>query len=103
MSTVTINGKEYAAKYSLRALFLYERMTGHNGFETNCTEDSFRFMYAMVAANNQDCDLTWDAFLDAVEANPSIATELTAIINDEVSKMAALGQPKEGENDAKKK
>ena len=88
MSTVTINGKEYAAKYSLRALFLYERMTGHNGFETNCTEDSFRFMYA---------------FIDAVEANPSIATELTAIINDEVSKMAALGQPKEGENDAKKK
>lgn len=100
--TVTINGKEYVAKYSLRALFLYERMTGHNGFETNCTEDSFRFMYAMVAANNKECDLTWDAFLDAVEENPGIATELTAIINEEVSKMAALGQPKEGDDTKKK-
>lgn len=102
MSTVVINGKEYVAKYSLRALFLYERMTGHNGFETASTEDSFRFMFAMIKANNKECELDWDGFIDAVEENPGIATELTAIINEEVSKMAALGQPKEGDDTKKK-
>lgn len=102
MSTVVINGKEYVAKYSLRALFLYERMTGHNGFETNCTEDSFRFMFAMIKANNKECELDWDGFIDAVEENPGIATELTAIINAEVAEMAKLGQPKADDGSKKK-
>ena len=102
MSTVVINGKEYVAKYSLRALFLYERMTGHNGFETASTEDSFRFMFAMIKANNKECELDWDSFIDAVEENPGIATELTAIINAEVAEMAKLGQPKADDGSKKK-
>ena len=104
MSKVTINGVEYTAKYSLRALFLYERMTGNNGFETKSTEDSFRFMYAMVKANNPDCSMSWDEFLDDVEADPAIAVALSAILNQQVTEMNALGTPKkEGDEDTKKK
>jgi hypothetical protein len=102
MSTVVINGKEYVAKYSLRALFLYERMTGHNGFEIASTEDSFRFMFAMIKANNKECELGWDGFIEAVEENPGIATERTAIINAEVAEMAKLGQPKADDGSKKK-
>ena len=104
MSKVKINGVEYTAKYSLRALFMYERMTGNNGFETKTTEDSFRFMYAMVKANNPECSMSWDDFLDAVEADPSIAVALSAILNQQVTEMNALGSKKEGgDNEAKKK
>lgn len=104
MSKVKINGVEYTAKYSLRALFMYERMTGNNGFETKTTEDSFRFMYAMVKANNPECSMSWDVFLDAVEADPSIAVALSAILNQQVTEMNALGSKKEGgDNEAKKK
>ena len=104
MSKVTINGVEYTAKYSLRALFLYERMTGNNGFETKSTEDSFKFMYAMVKANNPDCTMSWDEFLDHVEEDPAIAVALSAILNQQVTEMNTLGTPKkEGDEDTKKK
>lgn len=105
MSKVKINGVEYTAKYSLRALFMYERLTGNNGFETKTTEDSFRFMYAMVKANNPECTLTWDDFIDAVEADPTIAVALGAILNQQVTEMNALGSKKEGgdSDDSKKK
>lgn len=105
MSKVKINGVEYVAKYSLRALFMYERMTGNNGFETKSTEGSFRFMYAMVKANNPECSMSWDEFLDYVEADPTIAVALSAILNQQVTEMNALGSKKDGggDDDSKKK
>lgn len=104
MSKVTINGVEYTAKYSLRALFLYERMTGNNGFETKSTEDSFKFMFCMVKANNDGCTMSWDEFLDYVEADPAIAVALSAILNQQISEMNALGTPKkEGDGEDTKK
>lgn len=100
--TVTINGKEYVAKYSLRALFVYEKLTGHNGFEVNCTEDSFRMMFAMVKGGSRDCDLTWDDFIDACDADPTIATTIGAELTKQVTEANAMGSAKD-DGGAKKK
>ena len=102
MMTVKINGKEYPLKYSLRALFAYEKLTGHNGFEVNCTEDSFRMMYAMVKGGSRDCDLTWDDFIDACDADPTIATTIGAELTKQVAEANALGSAKD-DGGAKKK
>lgn len=104
MSEVTINGKAYAAKYSLRALFMYERLSGNNGFETKSTEDTFRFMFAMVKANNPDCDLTWDAFLDACEEDPTVPATLSGILTAQVSESAEMAdKTAHADNDEAKK
>ena len=82
---VKINGKEYTARYSMRALFLYERMTGNNGFAVKGTEDTFRFLYAMILAGTPNCDLSWDEFIDACDDDMTIAEEITGLITDQVN------------------
>jgi hypothetical protein len=102
MIKVNIGGVDYTARYSLRALFLYEKMTGNNGFETKTTEDSFKFMYAMIKANNKDCELTWDDFIDAADADPKIIAMLSQGLADEVTKANDMSAPKKGKETKKK-
>ena len=82
---IVIDGKEYTARYSMRALFLYERMTGNNGFEVKGTEDTFRFLYCMILAGTPNCDLSWDEFIDACDENMTIAEEITKLITEQVN------------------
>lgn len=71
MKTITINNKEYKIKYTIRALFIYEQITGHS-FEGKTLMDNYILFYSMLVANNQDDFLKWDEFIDALDENPSL-------------------------------
>lgn len=103
MMEVTIKGTAYTVKPSLRALFLYERLSGNNGFEVHTSEDNFMLLYASIAANNKECALTYDDFIDACEDDPTIITALTAGMADMAGEIAAKGNAAKTADSAKKK
>ena len=71
MNTITINNKEYKVKYTIRALFIFEQITG-KAFEIKTLLDNYIFFYSMILANNPDNILDWNVFIDALDSDPSI-------------------------------
>lgn len=78
MNTITINNKEYKVKYTIRAMFIFEQITGKS-FEINTSLDNFIFLYSLILANNKDNPLSWDEFLDAIDSDPSIARQINSL------------------------
>lgn len=78
MTTITINNTEYKIKYSIRALFIYEQIKGTE-FKIETTLDQFVFFYCLLLANNKDCHLTFDDFIDAIDTDPTITEQLNKI------------------------
>lgn len=80
MKTIKINGEEYNYKYSLRSLFIFEKIAG-KPFQLSDTLDTFTFFYAMLLANNPDKKvLDFEAFIDACEADMGIMNEMSAYL-----------------------
>lgn len=75
MNTILINEKEYKYKYTLRALFIFEKITGRP-FSLEGTIDTFTFFFSMLLACNKDCDLTFDQFIDACDQDETIANTM---------------------------
>lgn len=81
MNTIKINGIEYKVKYTIRALFIFEKITG-KPFEVKTLLDNYIFFYSMILANNPDNILDWDKFLDALDSDPTIFNQLNDIVNN---------------------
>ena len=103
MKSVKINGEEFTPKYTLRALFIYEQMSGHNGFETSSTEDNFMLIYAMLKGSKRDTLLTYDEFIDECDAHPEMVAELTECITSQVKANDAMMEKVPESKEAKKK
>ena len=85
MRTVTINGIDYKIKYTIRALFIFEQITG-KPFKMETTLDSYIFFYSMILANNKENPLDWDTFLDALDENPQLLMNMELVMKDEAGK-----------------
>lgn len=79
--TITINNKEYKLKYTIRALFIFEQMTG-KAFKIETLLDNYIFFYCVLLANNPDTVMDWDEFLDAVDSDSSLMEQLTRLLTD---------------------
>lgn len=62
---VRIKEQEITLKYSMRALFQYENITGQS-FNPKTLEDFCTFFYCVVCSSNKDLDLTFDDFIDEI-------------------------------------
>lgn len=103
MKTIKIKGEEFTPKYNLRALFIYEGLSGHSGFETYTTEDNFKLLYAMLKGSKRDTTLTYDEFIDECDAHPEMVTELTECITSQVKANDEMMEPSKSDPGAKKK
>lgn len=101
MKTVNINGKDYQIKQTVRALFLWEQIAGKQ-FEINTTLDNYLYYFCLILANNKDCELDWDAFLDAIDDDPTIIVEMTKALAD-LAKLEKMFESNETDADGKKK
>ena len=101
VKTITINGKEYLVKQTIRAIFIWEQITGR-AFEIQSSLDNMVYLFALLMASNEDFALSWDQFIDAIDANPMLAGEIQNIINEQMAEVARLFPSKE-EADGKKK
>lgn len=81
-NTVVINGKEYAVKYSIRALFIFEQIT-NKPFKIETLLDNYIFFYSMLLASNKDNVLQWDDFIDALDADRTLFQNLNDIVAEQ--------------------
>lgn len=103
MKTVNINGKDYKVKYTIRAMFIFEQITG-KAFKLESMLDSYLFYYSMILANNKDEVLEWDDFLDALDENPKLLKDLESALKEEEKKAKVFNDGEEGdEKDPSKK
>ena len=63
---MTIKGQDYKLKYTLRALFIYEQITG-KAFELKTITDEYLFFYCVLMANNPDSSLTFEELIEAID------------------------------------
>ena len=80
MNTIKINGEEYVIKYTIRALFMMEQITG-KPFKINTLLDNYIFFYCMLLANNKDKVLDWESYHDALDSDTTIFSQMTEIVN----------------------
>ena len=104
MKTITINGEDYKVKYTIRALFLMEQITGKQ-FSITTLLDNYLFFYCMILANNKDKEkiLSWDEFIDALDNDKELIKQLTEIQIEEQKKNELLADDKEKEGKTSKK
>lgn len=101
MKTIKINDKEYKIKYTIRALFIYEQITG-KPFAINTLMDNYIFFYSLILANNLDDVLEWDTFIDALDADNSIYEQFNQIVEEEEKKKKLLSPEVEDKDGVKK-
>lgn len=74
MTKIKIKEQEYELKYSIRVLFVFERITG-KAFDPTKLFDLYMYFYSCLVANNQNFTMLVDEFLDECDNNPQIFEE----------------------------
>ena len=99
MRKITINGKEYQIRYTIRALFIFEQITG-KPFGITTLLDNYVFFYSLILANNPDDAPNWDEFVDALDADQALFTEIAEAVA-ELAKRDDVAAKDEGDDKKK--
>ena len=105
---VRIKEQEVELRYSMRSLFMFERVANKN-FNPTTIEDFCTFFYCVVCSSNKDLDLTFDEFIDEViDPNPEMLNQFALWLSSIMQKNsflsgAAQSQEKESKKGNKKK
>ena len=95
---ITIKGNTVSLKYSFRALMIYENIT-QKSFNPKGISDVVVFFYAIVVASSKDTTLSFDDFIDWLDANPTAISEfsvwLTSVFNAQSGLVNKEVQPEE--------
>lgn len=105
--TIKIRQSEITLKYSMRALFQYENITGQS-FNPKTLQDFCTFFYCVLCSSNKDLDLTFDEFVDFLDEDPSKLNEFLEWLSKTMQKSnflsgAAQSQEKESKGKGNKK
>lgn len=101
MTKITINGKDYKIKYTLRALFIFEQIT-KKPFEMKTLLDNYVFFYSIILANNDNI-LEWNEFIDALDSDPTIFKQINDAVNQSVKVEDIIGGGEDDGSDGQKK
>lgn len=83
--TITINKVKYKVKYTIRALFIFEQITG-KAFEIKTLLDNYVFFYSLILANNPDNTILWDDFVDALDNDKNLINQLNKFLQEQEQK-----------------
>lgn len=97
---ITIKEQTYKVKYSIRSLFIFEQLSGKS-FTLETLLDQYIFFYSMILANNPECTITFDQFIDVCDEDYALVANLQKYISEVFTKQAQLN--KAGEGESKKK
>ena len=98
--TIKINNQEYKIKQTIKALFLFEEITGKQ-FEIKTTLDNYLYFYCLLLANNSYF-MDWDSFIECLDNDPTILIQITQMQNQQ-QKIEKLLDTNETDADGKKK
>lgn len=71
---IKIKDTEYKLKYTLRALFIYERITGKS-FKFEGLYSEYLLFFSILVANNENFTITFDEFIDICDEDPKVFNE----------------------------
>lgn len=97
---IKIGKQEYFLKYTIRALFVYEQITG-TSFNPDKLLNEYTLFYAILIANNENFRLSFEEFISFCDNDQTIFIEFRKWFLD-VLKQKALLQKEEPEDDKKK-
>ena len=98
MRTISLNEKEFILKYTLRAFFVFESISGYP-FQFGKMLDEFLLFYSFLIASNQDSfQLTFDEFIELCENVLTLFEQFKEFILEEIKRRSQLAG-----NDVKKK
>ncbi len=97
---ITIKGKEYKVKYTIRALFIYEQITG-KPFNIVTLFDNYLFFYCLILANNPNDVLDFDDYLDAIDSDKDLYSQLTKVVESYQKYDTLLSGEDEGDDKKK--
>ena len=98
--TIKINNIDYKIKQTIKALFLFEEISGKS-FEIKTTLDNYLYFYCLLLANNPDF-MDWDEFIECLDNDPSILLSISQFLSKQ-QKMESLLNGDNEEDDSKKK
>ena len=98
MRTISLNEKEFILKYTLRAFFVFESISGYP-FQFGKMLDEFLLFYSFLTASNQDSfQLKFDEFIELCENDLTLFEQFKEFILEEIKRRSQLAG-----NDVKKK
>lgn len=100
--TIKIRELEVTLRYSMRSLFMYEKIVGQ--FNPKTIEEFATFFYCVLCSSNKDIDLTFDEFIDEViDPNPEMLNQFALWLSSTMQKSSFLsgGESQEKEGKAK--
>ncbi|WP_229058504.1 MULTISPECIES: hypothetical protein [Parabacteroides] len=71
---IKIGNQEYLLKYTVRALFVYEQITG-TSFSPDKLLNEYTLLYAILIANNTNFSLTFEELIELCDQDQSIFIE----------------------------
>jgi len=98
---LTIKDKQYTIRYTLRALFIYEQITGKT-FRMQTITDEYIFIYCLILANVPDIEMSFEDFINECDTNPELVISMQQFIAKEMEKQAAFIKDATGEDSKKK-
>jgi hypothetical protein len=74
-----ILGKEYALKFGLRSMFIYESITGEV-FNIKTVFDEYVYFYACLMAEPSNPELDFEDFINYADEHPELLKEFDAAL-----------------------
>lgn len=99
---LNIKEKEIELKYTIRALFIFEKIANKT-FTTTSLTDMYLLFYSLIIANCPNIELTFDELIDLCDEDITLFTEFTTWLTSEFEKQAQFNEKKESKKKATKK
>lgn len=101
MKTISLNGKDFSLKYTLRAFFVFESISGYP-FQFGKMLDEFLLFYSFLLASNQELfKMEFEEFIELCENDLTLFEQFKEFILDEIklrSQSAGNDVKKEGDD-----
>nr|WP_320038854.1 hypothetical protein [uncultured Bacteroides sp.] len=100
---ITIKEKKYELKYTIRALFIYEKLTGKT-FTPQTMTDLYVFFYSVILANCPETELTFNDLIDLCDEDINLFRQFNEWLTNEFAKQNQfISEADDKEIDSKKK
>ncbi len=98
---ITIKQQEIDVKYSLRALFIFEQITGKS-FKMETITEQYIFIYCLLLGSCSDLQLTFDEFIELCDSDTELMIKLQQFLLTEINKQAIFLKDSNENSDKKK-
>ncbi|MDR5579858.1 hypothetical protein BJP75_00012650 [Bacteroides thetaiotaomicron] len=86
---IQIKGTAYNIRYTIRAMFVFEQITG-KVFRLENLTDYYLFYYSLLVANNPDLQMTFEDFINECDDEPALVIQLQDFLSKEMEKQSAF-------------